>query len=79
MESHELVVAKINAAIKILEWAKDGIEPGIGGNPQQLHVALAEAFKVVYRTVSEAVAAEQKASEQQAAEPAKPEAVPIGG
>jgi len=79
MEPHDLVVAKINAAIKILEWAKDDIEPGIGGNPQQLHVALAEAFKVVYRTVSEAVAAEQKASEQQAAEPTKPEAMPIGG
>jgi len=74
MEPHDLVVAKINAAIKILEWAKDDIEPGIGGNPQQLHVALAEAFKVVYRTVSEAVAAEQ-----QTVEPTKPEAVPIGG
>lgn len=77
-EAHELVVAKINAAIKILEWAKDDIEPGIGGNPQQLHAALADAFKSIYRTVSEAVA-EQQSSKQAAAEPPKAEAVPIGG
>lgn len=73
MESHELIVAKINAAVKIVEWAKDDIEPGIGGNPPQLHVALAEAFKVVYQTVSDAVAADQAKLE-----PAKPEPKPAG-
>jgi hypothetical protein len=51
----DLTVAKINAALKILEWSKDDIEPGISGNPNQLHVALAEAFRTVYSVVSEAV------------------------
>jgi hypothetical protein len=51
----ELTVAKINAAVKILEWSKDDIEPGIGGTPNQLHVALADAFRSVYNIVSEAV------------------------
>lgn len=51
----ELTVAKINAAVKILEWSKDNIEPGIGGTPTQLHVALADAFRTVYNIVSEAV------------------------
>jgi hypothetical protein len=51
----ELTVAKINAAIKILEWSREAIEPGIGGTPNQLHVALADAFRVVYGIVSDAV------------------------
>lgn len=51
----ELTVAKINAALKILEWSKDDIEPGISGNPNQLHVALAEAFRTVYDVVSAAI------------------------
>jgi hypothetical protein len=51
----ELTVAKINAAVKILEWSKDQIEPGIGGTPTQMHVALADAFRTVYNIVSEAV------------------------
>jgi hypothetical protein len=51
----ELTVAKINAAIKILEWSKDSIEPGIGGTPNQLHVALADAFRIVYSIVSDSV------------------------
>lgn len=55
-KSHELTVAKINAATKILEWAKDDIEPGIDGVPKEMHLALAEAFKAVYRMVGEAVA-----------------------
>ncbi len=55
MPKDDLTVAKINAALKILEWSKDDIEPGISGNPNQLHVALAEAFKTVYGVVSEAV------------------------
>ncbi len=55
MAKDELTVAKINAALKILEWSKDDIEPGISGNPNQLHVALAEAFRTVYGVVSEAV------------------------
>lgn len=55
MAKDELTVAKINAALKIVEWSKDDIEPGISGNPNQLHVALAEAFRTVYGVVSEAV------------------------
>ena len=55
MARDELTVAKINAAVKILEWSKDDIEPGIGGTPNQLHVALADAFRSVYQIVSEAV------------------------
>jgi hypothetical protein len=51
----ELTVAKINAAIKILEWSKDDIEPGIGGTPTQMHVALADAFRTVFNIVSETV------------------------
>ena len=50
-----LTVAKINAAIKILEWSREAIEPGIGGTPNQLHVALADAFRVIYGIVSDAV------------------------
>ncbi len=57
MAKDELTVAKINAAIKILEWSKDDIEPGIGGTPNQLHVALADAFRSIYAIVSEAVGA----------------------
>lgn|GEM_PF-4071366 len=53
----DLTVAKINAALKILEWSKDDIEPGIGGTPTQLYVALAEAFKSVYQIVSESIEA----------------------
>ena len=56
MEPTELVVAKINATVKILEWAKETIEPGIGGSPQALHAALTEAFRSVYRGISETVA-----------------------
>jgi len=51
----ELTVAKINAAVKILEWSKDDLEPGVGGTPSQLHVALAEAFRTVFNIVSESV------------------------
>lgn len=58
MESDELIVAKINATVKILEWAKDGIEPGIGGNPQAMHAALADAFKQVYKAISDTIATE---------------------
>ena len=58
MESNEIIIAKINATVS-LEWAKDAIEPGIGGNAQALHAALTEAFKQVYRGVSEAVATEE--------------------
>lgn len=55
MAKDDLAVAKINAALKILEWSKDGIEPGISGNPTQLHAALAEAFKTVYASICEVV------------------------
>ena len=55
MGKDELAVAKINAALKILEWSKDEIEPGIGGTPNQLHIALADAFRVIYGIVSESV------------------------
>jgi hypothetical protein len=67
----ELTVAKINAAVKILEWSKDDIEPGIGGTPNQLHVALADAFRSVYKIVSEAVGpgSEQPSSREPEPEP----------
>lgn len=55
MSKDELTVAKINAALKILEWSKDEIEPGIGGTPNQLHIALADAFRAIYAIVSESV------------------------
>lgn len=51
----ELTVAKINAALKILEWSKDDIEPGISGTPSQLYVALSEAFRSIYGIVSESI------------------------
>lgn len=51
----ELTVAKINATVKILEWARDGLEPGVGGTPGQFHVALAEAFRTIYDIVDETV------------------------
>lgn len=55
MAKDDLTVAKINATVKILEWAKEGLEPGIGGTPNQVHVALAEAFRTIYNIVSETV------------------------
>jgi len=51
----ELTVAKTNAALKIVEWSKDEIETGISGNPNQLHIALAEAFRAAYDVINEAV------------------------
>ncbi len=55
MQPHELVAAKINATLKILEWARDDIEPGIGGTPDRAHIAIAQAFKEVYRILGEVV------------------------
>jgi hypothetical protein len=57
----ELTTAKINAALKILEWSKDDIEPGVGGTPNQLHVALADAFRTVFGIISEAVGSPEEA------------------
>jgi hypothetical protein len=56
----ELTTAKINAALKILEWSKDDIEPGVGGTPNQLHVALADAFRTVFGIISEAVGSSEE-------------------
>lgn len=64
----DLTVAKINAALKILEWSKDDIEPGISGNPNQLHVALAEAFRTIYDVVCQAVGVGSGAAEGETAE-----------
>lgn len=64
MAKDDLTVAKINAALKIVEWSKDDIEPGISGNPNQLHVALAEAFRTVYSVISEAVGPGQGGPEE---------------
>lgn len=55
MPKDELTAAKINAALKIIEWSKDDIEPGIGGTPGQLYIALAEAFRSVYGILSDAI------------------------
>jgi hypothetical protein len=67
----ELTVAKINAAVKILEWSKDDIEPGIGGTPNQLHVALADAFRNIFKIVSEAVGPGASGSSEPETEPEK--------
>ena len=71
----ELTVAKINAALKILEWSKDDIEPGIGGTPTQLYVALAEAFRSVYQIVSESI---EPGAEDEAVAEGESEKVPEG-
>lgn len=55
MARDDLTVAKINASVKILEWAREGLEPGVGGTPGQLHIALAEAFRAIYSVVDETV------------------------
>lgn len=55
MARDDLTVAKINATVKILEWAREGLEPGVGGTPGQLHVALVEAFRAIYSVVNETV------------------------
>ncbi len=80
-KSTELIVAKINAAVKILEWAKDDIEPGIGQTPRTRQAALGEAFKTVYAAISEAIAIDlrEAAAGQEAESGAQPApAVPIG-
>lgn len=76
MAKDELTVAKINAALKILEWSKDDIEPGISGNPSQLHVALAEAFRSVYEVVCEAIGPSSSLETEEEAEEAREE-VPV--
>lgn len=76
MAKEELTVAKINAALKILEWSKDDIEPGISGNPNQLHVALAEAFRTVYAVVSEAIGVSASEETEEAAKQERSE-VPV--
>ncbi len=50
--------AKIQAALKIIEWSRDSIEPGIGGNPHEFHEALALAFQKTYRMISEVIDSE---------------------
>lgn len=65
---NDLIVAKINAAVKILEWAREGVEPGIGGTPGQLHVALAEAFRAIYSVVDETVGEGSKESDGESVE-----------
>jgi len=80
-KSSELIVAKINAAIKILEWSKDDIEPGIGQTPPTLYAALGEAFKTVYLAVSEAIAADVEAAgvrQEVSSDADSAPAVPIG-
>jgi len=74
MQPNVLTAAKINATLKILEWSRDDIEPGIDGAPDKAHVALAQAFKVIYQIIGEAI------DEKPGAAADKPEAsaVPIG-
>jgi len=66
-KQNELTIAKINAALRILEWAKDDIEPGIGDNPRETHLALAEAFVRVFRTIDAVVDSRASSSEAPAA------------
>ena len=54
--------AKILAALKIVEWSRDSVEPGIGGNPPEMHVTLALAFQKAYQMVSEVVDAESESN-----------------
>lgn len=47
--------AKIQATLKIIEWSRDDIEPGIDGNPSEKHLALSAAFQQAYKMISEVV------------------------
>ncbi|HVB97164.1 MAG TPA: hypothetical protein VNG11_05495 [Chloroflexota bacterium] len=73
MAKDELMVAKINASLRILEWSKDAIEPGIGGSPNQLHVALAEAFRTIFGVVSESIGTSVTSGESNGTSNGEPE------
>jgi hypothetical protein len=62
MQPNELTNAKIQAALKILEWSRDDIEPGIDGAADKAHIALAEAFKEIYEILGEAIEGRPEAS-----------------
>lgn len=47
--------AKIQATLKIIEWSRDDIEPGIDGNPSEKHLALSAAFQQTYKMISETI------------------------
>jgi hypothetical protein len=74
MQPNELAAAKINATLKILEWSKDDIEPGIDGAPEKAHIALAEAFREIFEILGQAI--EDK---PQARGGSESDATPIGG
>jgi hypothetical protein len=82
MQPHELVSAKINAALRILEWARGDIEPGISGTPEKAHIALAEAFREIYLIVEDTIPSGRAEAPSAPAEapsaPAEATATPIG-
>ncbi len=47
--------AKIQATLRIIEWSRDDIEPGIDGNPSEKHLALSAAFQQTYKLISEVI------------------------
>ena len=47
--------AKIQATLRIIEWSRDDIEPGIDGNPSEKHLALSTAFQQTYKMISEVI------------------------
>ena len=47
--------AKIQATLRIIEWSRDDIEPGIDGNPSDKHLALSAAFQQTYKMISEVI------------------------
>ncbi len=47
--------AKIQATLRIIEWSRDDIEPGIDGNPSEKHLALSAAFQQTYKMISEVI------------------------
>lgn len=76
MQPNDLIAAKINATLKILEWARGDIEPGIAGAPAKAHIALAEAFREIYSIVDGAIQVDPDAG---SAAPRAAAAIPIGG
>ena len=75
MQPSDLISAKINATLKILEWARGDIEPGIDGTPAKTHVALAEAFRETYLILDEAI---QASVGEASGATGEPPALPIG-
>ena len=53
--AHGIRQSKIQATLRIIEWSRDDIEPGIDGNPSAKHLALSAAFQETYKMISEVI------------------------